>query len=137
MTQPLPPAPATDAPQDDVNPLRRWLMSAGALMGAGALFPNVIFAPAYADTQSLPNTVQGAAKGGVLNAVVHPEPPTLAFYLKMCIRDRTTTAPPPTCEIIRKPLDIRAQRTRINCRCANANCGRPRGHNWRPENSLP
>ncbi|WP_287931475.1 ABC transporter substrate-binding protein, partial [Achromobacter sp.] len=81
MTQPLPPAPATDAPQDDVNPLRRWLMSAGALMGAGALFPNVIFAPAYADTQSLPNTVQGAVKGGVLNAVVHPEPPTLAFYL--------------------------------------------------------
>ena len=38
MTQPLPPAPATDAPQDDVNPLRRWLMSAGALMGACLLY---------------------------------------------------------------------------------------------------
>ncbi|MFY1854156.1 ABC transporter substrate-binding protein [Achromobacter xylosoxidans] len=81
MTQPLPPAHETDAPQDTVNPLRRWLMGAGALMGVGALFPNVIMAPAHADTQSLPNTLDGAVKGGVLNAVVHPEPPTLAFYL--------------------------------------------------------
>ncbi|MFY2082650.1 ABC transporter substrate-binding protein, partial [Achromobacter xylosoxidans] len=81
MTQPLPPAHENDAPQDTVNPLRRWLMGAGALMGVGALFPNVIMAPAHADTQSLPNTLDGAVKGGVLNAVVHPEPPTLAFYL--------------------------------------------------------
>ena len=42
MTQPLPPAFDTDAPQDTVNPLRRWLLSAGALMGTGALFPNAV-----------------------------------------------------------------------------------------------
>ena len=59
MTQQLPPAGAPGHDDEPANPLRRWLMSAGALMGASALFPNVIFAPAYADTQSLPNTVDG------------------------------------------------------------------------------
>uniref|UniRef100_UPI001F13C272 hypothetical protein n=1 Tax=Achromobacter insuavis TaxID=1287735 RepID=UPI001F13C272 len=49
----------------------------------------------------------------------------------------TTTAPPPDVGTNRKPLVTRAQRTRITCKYTNANCGRPRGHNWRPDSSLP
>lgn len=65
----------------NVNALRRLLLSGATVAGASALFPGLMTRAAHAATTSQPNTEQGAARGGVLNAVVHPEPPTLAFYL--------------------------------------------------------
>ncbi|XAH24361.1 ABC transporter substrate-binding protein [Xylophilus sp. GW821-FHT01B05] len=36
---------------------------------------------AQAATGSLPDTVEGAVRGGTLSAVIHPEPPSLAFFV--------------------------------------------------------
>ncbi|MGE8613289.1 hypothetical protein WHX56_06440 [Achromobacter veterisilvae] len=49
MTPPVPPVPDPQA-----SALHRWLMAAGALMGTGALFPNVVCAPPRAGLPTTP-----------------------------------------------------------------------------------
>ena len=41
------------------------------------------------------------------------------------------------CGAARKPLSTSAQRTHHTPRRTNANCGRPRGHNWQPRRFHP
>ncbi len=85
--KPLPPSTSTLLFRDD--PLgaavadlkrRRLLKGAGALL-AGAATPFMFTGEAWALTEPLPNTLQGAKRGGTLTAVIHPEPPTLAFFV--------------------------------------------------------
>ena len=52
----------------------------GALLASG-LLGGLYSGEASALSQALPNTEQGAQRGGTLEAVVHPEPPTLAFFI--------------------------------------------------------
>jgi len=59
---------------------RRLLKGAGALL-AGAATPFAFTGHAWATTETTPITPDGAKRGGTLTAVLHPEPPTLAFFV--------------------------------------------------------
>jgi peptide/nickel transport system substrate-binding protein len=72
----------TDLPQDDetVRQIqRRELFGLSGALLAGGLFGGLW--PTGAQAQALPNTAQGAQRGGTLEALVHPEQPTLAFFI--------------------------------------------------------
>lgn len=56
---------------------RRHLLGLTAAMLLGGLAAG----DALALTQALPDTEQGAQRGGSVAALVHPEPPTLAFFI--------------------------------------------------------
>jgi peptide/nickel transport system substrate-binding protein len=59
---------------------RKLLKGAGALL-AGAATPFMFTGEAWATTETTPITLNGAKRGGTLTAVIHPEPPTLAFFV--------------------------------------------------------
>lgn len=59
---------------------RRFFGLTGALLASG-LYAGLHANPVNALTKALPNTVEGAKRGGTLEALVHPEPPTLAFFI--------------------------------------------------------
>ncbi len=82
-------------PQDDDIPAgvhrRRLLGLTGALLGGG-LLDGLWVEDAQAVIGSAPNTEQGAVRGGTLEAVVHPEPPTLAFFINTSTPGRTVVS---------------------------------------------
>jgi len=86
------PTSAADAASADLpSPQRRqWLGAGGALL-AGGLFGGLL-PEARALNKALPNTEQGAQRGGALDAVVHPEPPTLAFFINTSTPGRTVVS---------------------------------------------
>ncbi|MFT4191554.1 MAG: ABC transporter substrate-binding protein [Comamonas sp.] len=63
----------------------------GALLAGGLLGPLAV-SEAQARTQPLPNTEDGATPGSILEAVVHPEPPTLAFFINTSTPGRAVTS---------------------------------------------
>lgn len=58
---------------------RGFLGLTAALLGSTVL--SVVPRPAGALDAALPNTTEGATRGGELDAVIHPEPPTLASFI--------------------------------------------------------
>ena len=58
---------------------RTFIELTGALLGSTVLggVPHA----AHALDKALPNTIDGAVKGGTLDALIHPEPPTLASFI--------------------------------------------------------
>ncbi|MGJ7581659.1 ABC transporter substrate-binding protein [Variovorax sp. RHLX14] len=63
----------------------------GALLASG-LLGGLYAGDASAVTQALPDTVDGAQRGGTLEATVHPEPPTLAFFINSSTPGRTVVS---------------------------------------------
>ncbi|XAH24350.1 ABC transporter substrate-binding protein [Xylophilus sp. GW821-FHT01B05] len=94
MTATQGPATSHDAQDDDITlELRRRQLfgMTGALLATGlvgGLWPGA----AQAEIGSLPNTEQGAQRGGSLDATVHPEPPTLAFFINTSTPGRTVVS---------------------------------------------
>ncbi|MFP1889840.1 ABC transporter substrate-binding protein [Lonsdalea quercina] len=70
---------------------RRFLGISGAIMASG-VFGGAWPLAGQAEVGSLPNTVTGAVRGGTLEAVVHPEPPTLAFFINTSTPGRTVVS---------------------------------------------
>lgn len=70
---------------------RKFLGISGAILASG-VFGGIWPSESAAETGSLPNTVAGAARGGTLEAVVHPEPPTLAFFINTSTPGRTVVS---------------------------------------------
>lgn len=58
---------------------RNFLRLTAALLGSTLI--TGLPGAALALDQALPNTVEGATPGGALDAVIHPEPPTLASFI--------------------------------------------------------
>lgn len=62
------------------SPNRRGLLTlTGALLGSTVL--GGLPQSALALGEAPPNTIEGASRGGALDAVIHPEPPTLASFI--------------------------------------------------------
>lgn len=79
------------APGAPANPRRRGVLGATGALLAGGLLP--LWLPdALALDKALPDTEQGAQRGGALDAVVHPEPPTLAFFINTATPGRTVVS---------------------------------------------
>ena len=87
--------PADPADNDSELPgelRRRQLFGlTGALLSSG-LLGGLYGGNASAVTQALPDTVDGAQRGGTLEATVHPEPPTLAFFINTSTPGRTVVS---------------------------------------------
>ncbi|VFR28132.1 Putative gluthatione transporter,solute-binding component [plant metagenome] len=71
---------------------RRRLFGLGGALVAGGLLGSLLPGESRALTQPLPNTLEGAQRGGALDAVVHPEPPTLAFFINTSTPGRTVVS---------------------------------------------
>ncbi|AOZ03168.1 ABC transporter substrate-binding protein [Cupriavidus sp. USMAHM13] len=79
------------APGAPANLRRRGVLGATGALLAGGLLP--LWLPdALALDKALPDTEQGAQRGGALDAVVHPEPPTLAFFINTATPGRTVVS---------------------------------------------
>lgn len=71
---------------------RRELFGWGGALLAGGLFGGLHAPPAHALAAPLPDTEDGARPGGTLEALIHPEPPTLAFFINTSTPGRAVTS---------------------------------------------
>ena len=71
---------------------RRTVFHLAAALAASAGVPALWSGPAHALDKALPLGTEGAQRGGSVNAVVHPEPPTLAFFINTSTPGRTVVS---------------------------------------------
>ncbi len=71
---------------------RRELFGLGGAWLAGGVAGSLFSREALALTEAPPVTLDGARRGGTLDAVVHPEPPTLAFFINTATPTRAVVS---------------------------------------------
>ncbi|MFE8645732.1 ABC transporter substrate-binding protein [Sphingomonas sp. NCPPB 2930] len=71
---------------------RRTVFHLAAALAASAGVPALWSGPAHALDKAQPPGTEGAQRGGAVNAVVHPEPPTLAFFINTSTPGRTVVS---------------------------------------------
>lgn len=86
--------PDPKSPPDPKTPAidRRELFGLGGAWLAGGVAGSLFSREALALTQAPPVTLDGARRGGTLDAVVHPEPPTLAFFINTATPTRAVVS---------------------------------------------
>ncbi len=76
----------------DTSLPRRTVFQLAAALAASAGVPALWSGPAHALDKAQPPGTEGAQRGGAVNAVVHPEPPTLAFFINTSTPGRTVVS---------------------------------------------
>ncbi|KQM79874.1 ABC transporter substrate-binding protein [Xylophilus sp. Leaf220] len=76
----------------DTHLPRRTVFHLAAALAASAGVPALWSGPAHALDKAQPPGTEGAQRGGAVNAVVHPEPPTLAFFINTSTPGRTVVS---------------------------------------------